>query len=170
MYLERLIGNMLTWKKMTNRGPSPIVSPFAVSCSMRTPAHRLAVLRGLTSLAVSQQGFLDMAQHAAARKNAPVVCKARHHSGEQFQAFGHMLRRMDMKQALADRFDYLVVEHQMATVAMRNQHALAAVQSGSSADVEIAFDFFIDAAYREHIAVQVERAGHSDALLERQSG
>ena len=138
---------------------------FFRSVSMFSPEFR-----GLTGAAVGQQGFLGTGQHTAARKNTLVVCAARRHSCEQFQAFGHMLRSVDMEQALVDGVNDLVVEHQVPTIAMRNQHALAAIQSGGGADSEIAFDLLIDAAYRQHLAVLVERTGHGDTLFERQAG
>ena len=76
---------------------------------------------------------------------------------------------MDVEVALLDRRADLARQHQVAAVARRDQHALAAVESGLAADGEEALDLLVDAADRQHLAERADRAGDGYALLQRQA-
>ena len=79
----------------------------------------------------------------------------------------HPRRGVDVKAALCHGVHHGGVEHQVAQVALGNQHALLAVQPGGLAHAKPALYFFVDAAHRQHLAVLVERAGDGNALQQR---
>ena len=77
---------------------------------------------------------------------------------------------MDMKQTPGDRFDDLLREHQMTAVSVRNQHALTAVKPGGFTGAKVTLYLFVDAAYRQNLAMLVDRPGHGNPLPQGQAG
>ena len=76
---------------------------------------------------------------------------------------------MDVKAPLRHRLHHALVQHQVAAVAGRHQHALLAIQTQQFAAAEIALDFFVDAAHRQQFAVLVDGTRHGNALTQRQT-
>jgi hypothetical protein len=54
----------------------------------------------------------------------------------------------------------------MSLVGRRNQHALVSGESPRLADIEKAFDLFIDPANRLDVSVLIDRSGDRDRLLD----
>ncbi len=71
-----------------------------------------------------------------------------------------------MKDAGIHRFDHVLAQHHVVLVDLRNNDAMAAVQATGLADVEEAFDLFVDAADGLHLAVLVHRAGDRQGLAQ----
>ena len=59
------------------------------------------------------------------------------------------------------------LQHQVALVARRDEHTVAAVQTVLYAQVEPAFNLFIQAAYGQYVAMLVESTGNGNVLQQR---
>ena len=57
----------------------------------------------------------------------------------------------------------------MAAVAAGNQDTLTAVKPDGLTASEIALDFLVDGADRQHLAMLINGPGHGDALFEGQT-
>ncbi len=119
----------------------------------------------LAGTAKRHQGFLRVSQHTVVRVMPRPVQLASRHPGQQFDSFGNVFRGMNMKAPLCNRLHQMRRQHQMALIAPRDQHALAAIQPGVLADAEPALYFFVEPAHWQHFAVLVDCAGDGNALL-----
>src|SRR5690606_25754813 len=69
----------------------------------------------------------------------------------------------------AHRLQHALIEHQVADVGVRDDHALLAAQAARLAQAEEALDLLVDPADRLHLTELVDRAGDGEALLERRA-
>ena len=119
--------------------------------------RRLLVVRAHRILGLTEavQLGLGTAQHAARRVTVgPPLAPGQ--AGQQCHAFGHRADGVDVKAPLRHCLHHPLVEHQVASVAFRDQHTLCAVQPHLFAASEEALDLFVDAAHRQHIAMGVQ--------------
>ena len=83
-------------------------------------------------------------------------------AAEQFDGFVDVGNRPDVEAAGAAGLDHGAFQHEVFDVVGRDQHALFAVEAARGADVEEAFDLFVDAADGLHAAVLIDRAGDGE--------
>ena len=68
------------------------------------------------------------------------------------------------------RFPHRFIQHQMLHIAGRQQGTLAVYAAVLPADIEEAFNLFVDATHRLHLTMLVHGAGNRQGLLERNAG
>ena len=124
----------------------------------------------LAGAAVAVQRVFGPAQYAFHRMTRVGGSWGGLRSGEQRQAFEHVFGRVDVELPGFDGGNDLGVQHQVVHVACGYQDPLAAAEACREANPLPAFDFFIDAAHREHLAVLVERSGHGNTLVQWRIG
>ena len=131
-------------------------------------------LAGARLLAMQRGQFAQARRHAAVqcqlRVDAGVLRRARRHAGEQLDGFVRCAHRKDTEFSFGCGGHHVVTQHQLVHVGGRNQNALLAAQAARLADVEEAFDLFVDPADRPARAELVDRAGDRQALLDRRVG
>ncbi|MNV97137.1 hypothetical protein D3C71_1922250 [compost metagenome] len=80
-----------------------------------------------------------------------------------------MLGGMDMKQPRLHGVHHALGQHQVALVTRGDEHTMTAVKTLLGAQVEPAFDLFVQASHGQHFAMLVERPGHCNVLQQRQA-
>ena len=105
------------------------------------------------------QAQLHQVIERAGRVDAVLVGLACRQPGEQFQRLLDMLDGIDVEFALARGIHHRLLEHQVAQIAARDDHALFAAQAAFFAQLEETLDLFAHPADGLHLAVLVDRAG-----------
>src|SRR5690606_12314651 len=89
---------------------------------------------------------------------------------QNFNALVDMAHRVDCELALAHSLHHVLAQHQVLHVCFRDQNALVAGESTCLADVEEAFDLFIDPSNRLHLAFLVHGSSDRKTLLDGHLG
>ena len=104
----------------------------------------------------------DQPVQAARREGAADTAFARRQAGQQLEALIDARDGMHMEAAGLDGSHHLVVQHQVAHVRGRDDHALIAGEAPRLAELEEALDLVVDSADGLHIAMLVDRAGDGE--------
>ena len=129
-------------------------------------ARGFGVLHGAAVLQQAGFGALQYGWRQLVRRGVvggSRVALARH----QGQALRNVAGSVDVEAPGGYCLDHARRQHQVALVAGGDQHAVAAVQTVLYAQVEPAFDLFIQAAHGQYVAMLVERTGDGNVLQQR---
>ena len=112
----------------------------------------------------------DLAEERAVGVRAVLPQPAGGHARQEFDALFDRRVGPDVELAVADRIDDLRLEHEVAHVVARDEHALVAGEAARLADGVEALDLLVDATDRLDLAELVDGARDGDALPQRHVG